>query len=160
MPGLSWSVRSTFLRYVSALPDGRIHVTEGAGLAEGQFSFPEGLAAPRIRRFTGQVAFTGHFGLLSVTIAEPWLDWSGDTCLLTIADPDRGRLPLATCLVASDRVTRAWLGREVRLTEEGAALFGGSYAVGEPLDAFTIHPGGPAGPAPDHRLVLAGATAP
>lgn len=160
MSGLRWSVRGTFLRYVSALPGGRMHVSEGASLSEGRFSFPEGTTTPEIRRFTGRVAFSGHFGLLSVTIADPWLDWSTDICILTIADPERGRLPLATCLMASDPTTRAGLGREVRLTEDGVALFGGSYAVGEPLDAFTIHPGGSAAPAPEHSLVLVGATAP
>ena len=163
MAGLRWAVRGSFLRYVSALPDGRCRVAAGATLVEGPaFSFPrvgdpDPGAVDLVHRFTGTVEFTAHLGMLSLRIAEPWLDWSGDTPVITIAGPDQSRIRLATCLLASDPATRVWHGREVRLTQDGAELFGGSYAVGALLDPFQMA----THELPAHRAPeMAGATRP
>lgn len=89
--------------------------------------------------FRGDVRFAGHFGMLFVRIADPWLVRTDDGVLLTIADPDAQddgpRVPLATVTVEQTGAGE-WASTAVALTAQGSELFNSVYPVGDPLDPF------------------------
>lgn len=150
--GLTWPIKRSFVTYVLGMPDGR------AGAVEGAFPLPDlsvvfehdpsvdAAALGDGWAFRGDVRFAGHFGMLFVRIADPWLVRTDDGVLLTIADPDAQddgpRVPLATVTVEQTGPGE-WASTSVALTAQGSELFNSVYPVGDPLDPFTLRvPGG------------------
>jgi hypothetical protein len=178
--GLLWAFHDGFTAYVARLADGRIDVDGGARLrAAGRVFFPvvaedkerdgtghgrdggPGPCAGELRG-SGAVHFTGHHGLLAVTLADPAVVETEGTAVLTIADPfapgrrmvfaalgiaalgstEPGTEPgaavpdSATPGVPSPTVRYA----EPRLTEDGADLFLGHYREGTPLAPLDVLP--------------------
>ena len=145
--GLTWPIKRSFVTYVLGMPDGR------AGAVEGAFPLPDlsvvfehdpsvdAAALGDGWAFRGDVRFAGHFGMLFVRIADPWLVRTDDGVLLTIADPDAQddgpRLPLATVTVEQTGPGE-WASTSVALTAQGSELFNSVYPVGDPLDPFTL----------------------
>ncbi|RRC94509.1 HtaA domain-containing protein [Schaalia canis] len=87
-PTLTWGVREQFRSYLKGLAKGSWTLSEGA---TGEFNFPSpkgvgvDLANYAGSRFAGKVHFTGHHGLLDITIANPEIVRSGNTWTL-VAD--------------------------------------------------------------------------
>ena len=145
--GLTWPIKRSFVTYVLGMPDGR------AGAVEGAFPLPDlsvvfehdpsvdAAALGDGWAFRGDVRFAGHFGMLFVRIADPWLVRTDDGVLLTIADPDAQddgpRVPLATVTV-EETGPGEWASTSVALTAQGSELFNSVYPVGDPLDPFTL----------------------
>lgn len=145
--GLTWPIKRSFVTYVLGMPDGR------AGAVEGAFPLPDlsvvfehdpsvdAAALGDGWAFRGDVRFAGHFGMLFVRIADPWLVRTDDGVLLTIADPDAQddgpRVPLATVTVEQTGAGE-WASTAVALTAQGSELFNSVYPVGDPLDPFTL----------------------
>jgi hypothetical protein len=166
---LVWTIKQTFVNYVTSMADG-LHIVRGAAHDDAHgFRFaptPTATAARRAEEaaglvresrteilcFTGEVEFTGHRGMLRVVIGDPQLTHDGKTGFLSITDPDweGRRMVLALFDVtrpeapapagAEDtRALEAWRGTNVRLTADGADLFVRAYETGDPLDDFTVH---------------------
>ena len=145
--GLTWPIKRSFVTYVLGMPDGR------AGAVEGELPLPDlsvvfehdpsvdAAALGDGWAFRGDVRFAGHFGMLFVRIADPWLVRTDDGVLLTIADPDAQddgpRVPLATVTVEQTGPGE-WASTSVALTAQGSELFNSVYPVGDPLDPFTL----------------------
>jgi len=145
--GLTWPIKRSFVTYVLGMPDGR------AGAVEGAFPLPDlsvvfehdpsvdAAALGDGWAFRGDVRFAGHFGMLFVRIADPWLVRTDDGVQLTIADPDAQddglRVPLATVTVEQTGPGE-WASTSVALTAQGSELFNSVYPVGDPLDPFTL----------------------
>ncbi len=145
--GLTWPIKRSLVTYVLGMPDGR------AGAVEGAFPLPDlsvvfehdpsvdAAALGDGWAFRGDVRFAGHFGMLFVRIADPWLVRTDDGVLLTIADPDAQddgpRVPLATVTVEQTGAGE-WASTAVALTAQGSELFNSVYPVGDPLDPFTL----------------------
>lgn len=138
-----WPVKSSLLRYISALPDGALSVEDGAEAnpGTGVFVFPGDPADSSGRRFRGDLRLRAHGGMLFVRIARPAVEIvDGGGVTLTVLAPGEGetegRLALAHL------TERARTGRAVlygaRLSEPGATLFGGYYRPGEELDPVEI----------------------
>lgn len=150
--GLRWGIKSSFIEYVRRMPDGKGAVGDGAlpvGTSEIFFEYDAettaSLAADvpdrRVVAFRGTVTFTGHFGMLRVSIAQPHLEIDGDRAALTIADPDghadRPRVSLATLTlqrVGADASTVVLGSDDVRLDAAAVPLFSDVYPAGEPLE--------------------------
>jgi hypothetical protein len=130
------------------MPDGRCSVTDGAAADGGDvFLFApdqdragDPAAGPAALRFRGDVRFAGHHGLLFVRIADPWLVLGDQDATLTIDGPDAalGRIPLATVTLGAAAANGQHVGTDVRLTPEGAELFGSVYPAGERFDDLTV----------------------
>ncbi len=155
--GLIWAVKSSFVRYVLGMSDGKAYITGGVTVdKDNQLLFPfdeeaaensggAGLdAAGSTLCFGGQVVFQAHFGMLDVRITRPQLHLRGADGELTVTDPDSaegGRLPLVTFTAAGHRVedgVQYWTADDVRLTAEGVPVFGDVYPAGEPFEPFRI----------------------
>lgn len=145
MKALVWGVRASFVRYVLAQPDGRCD-THGVTVLDGEeFIFPsaepaDAADAADVLHFTGTVSFAAHGGALRLVVADPSLERlpgsdDGRQWGLMIADADgTGR----ACLAVLGGDDTAPSGRELRLTEEGAGLFGGYYRAGDALDPLVV----------------------
>jgi len=176
--GLAWAFHEGFAAYVSRLPDGRIDAEGGATvLPDGRLSFPPatdgnaladggevddasgggeadgttstGTGGP-VLRCRGAVHFTGHHGLLALTLAAPAIEAGATTGptpdpVLTIDDP----------FAPGARLVLAELGEALgsgpvltypapRLTEAGADLFLGHYREGTPLSPLAVRLAAPA----------------
>jgi len=146
--GLGWPIKTSFARYIGSLPDGRallrgaIKASQRTGLVfpladDGDFDAATGTG---ILRFGGGIGFTGHFGMLRIDIADPWLRIDGGTGILSIASGTDNRLDLATFgLVWDDADHRDGHSETLALTAAGAELFGGTYGQGTELDPFILH---------------------
>lgn len=140
--GLMWAIKSTFTTYVESMSDGEVSVFDGAvRRSDGSFFFPlasdVSCGSERVMTFTGMVQFTGHRGMLVISIGGLQLIDDGESMLLTIEDslmPD-GRLTLVE-LPSRQIEGETTRFPEPTLTEDGADLFFENYRVGtqfEPL---------------------------
>jgi hypothetical protein len=144
--GLLWAFHPGFAAYVARLADGRIDVDGGAQLQpDGGILFPFTPDAPALHG-TGSVHFTGHHGLLAVTLANPAVVGTGSSAVLVIDDPFNAGERLAFAQLGEPASRQAATAPAPacylapRLTEEGADLFFGHYREGTPLAPLQIHP--------------------
>lgn len=160
---LRWGIKRSFVGYVSRLPDGSVSAGEGASIVSGSyFQFePDGgasaaevgsptvLAAAGVRKFRGQVRISGHHGMMSLFVADPWLEFGTDAAVLTVADPrqapgSEARLELLRLTVpsiaAADVAETAWTELPAQLALAAVELFNGQYAAGEEMDPVFLGP--------------------
>ncbi len=143
--GLLWAFHDGFTAYVARLADGRIDVDGGARLqADGRVLFPfRTTAEGQELRGSGAVHFTGHHGLLAVTLADPAVVETEGTALLTIADPfapGRRMVFAALGLAGPGAAPSTVRYAEPLLAEDGADLFLGHYHEGTPLAPLDVFP--------------------
>lgn len=146
--GLTWPIKRSFVTYVLGMPDGQ------AGAVDGAWPLPDLTVVfahdPSVGddevgaggwAFRGDVRFAGHFGMLYVRIAHPWIVRTDEGAVLTIADPDGDddslRVPLAT-VTLEEVGPGQWASTAVALTAQGSELFNSVYPEGDPLDPFTV----------------------
>lgn len=137
MTRLVWGIRAGFRDYLDALPDARVELTGGAERSDEGFVFPQAAAA----RFAGIVHATAHGGELDVTLADPALEDTGDTRVLT-ADVGGRRIVVAALLDAAslDALLAGTLSSDVALSHDGAAWLGGAYGPWARMDPVVVLP--------------------
>jgi hypothetical protein len=161
---LLWPIKTSFVQYIRGMADGICQVQDGADeSASGAFVFPSADLAPPdvdprrgvVFRFRGTVRFTGHHGMLSVVIADPWLECGPESTVLSVVEPTRlpdrsRRRPLATLdpvhASPSGGVPEGWPEWDdpaPRLEDWGAMLFHDVYPLGSRLDPIRIQPAEP-----------------
>ena len=159
-PVLRWGIKRSFISYLSRLPDGSVSADAGASIVSGSyFQFepdgggsaadaearaagaPADLAPAGVRKFRGQVRLSGHHGMMSLFVADPWLEFSADGAVLSVEDPQRvpgsgGRLELLrlTAPGALDVAGTGWTELPAQLAPGAVELFNGQYAAGEEMD--------------------------
>lgn len=152
LPGLTWGIKRSFTSYIVGLADGRYSATDGASLTgENRFNFVPGAGSNfdartgrGILKFRGTVRLSGHFNILSVTVADPWIEFHQDHALLTIPGTGRGRglrVPLALLAASPPDGDGEWLVWETipaSLTAECLPVFENRYAEGEELDPVRL----------------------
>lgn len=143
--GFAWSVKDSFLQYIRGMHDGEISWRDDAAVTSaGQFYFPLATvtreADQTVLGFRGEVRFTAHRGLLSVSIKDPTVRLAPDRAHLSvrlgkneqhIADVD---LPPRI----TDHDVAMWLDARAELAGDGPEMFGGTYPLGEQLAPLTI----------------------
>lgn len=145
---LCWGIKSSFLAYVSRMPDGRAYLGSGAAVNERtELLFPldeEAAAEDGTFAFGGKVTFSGHFGMLYVQVAEPRIVVRDGEAEMTVVDPeskDGDRVRLVTFALTGPSVeddVERWEAADVSLAPEGVALFGEVYQAGEQFAPLTI----------------------
>jgi len=143
--GLAWSVKDSFLQYIRGMSDGHIRWSGGAAVAStGQFYFPLD-AVSRIDgalelSFSGEVRFTAHRGLLSVTISDPLIRIVGGEGALSMRWGEKeeliSKLDFPPLIIDND--VAMWLDTAAHLTGSGPDLFGGTYPENEQLAPLTV----------------------
>ncbi|MDO5080130.1 cell wall-binding repeat-containing protein [Buchananella hordeovulneris] len=151
---LDWGVKASFRRYIKTIAHGSWQLSEGA---TGEFSFPLAAGkAPQTEPFTGaqfkgRVDFTGHNGVLDLTIADPEVIRTDAGWQLTAlvaskpidsdTKPPLRRFSIATLsepvVQHQGNHTRVQFAT-VRLSAEGNKAFDDRYPTGVELDPLTL----------------------
>ena len=149
---LTWGFKESFRSYISGtIANGEWTVSDGATYETPDFGFPGGTGTFGNVEFEGAIRFTGHGGILDTTVANPRIDWGGDSGTLYLdvsgttqeGDPiDEVGVPFADLTFGEEISIDADGGLRFEdvaatLTDEGAAAFG-TYESGELLDPLTI----------------------
>lgn len=144
-PGLHWTIKRSFIRYVARMGDGQILGGHGLHMSDAStFVFPLDMATADdagLVGFTGELRLQAHNGALSLRIANPRVQpGEGRASLVVDSIDGAGRpLPLVTCALSEDpSAPGRWTGEDVRLAVEAVDLFGGYYGEGEVFDDFII----------------------
>jgi hypothetical protein len=154
---MEWSIKRSLVSYVRGMADGTCTCTEGAEeTMPGVFRFsadPGGgfdeKTATGTLKFQGTLHFRGHHGMLSVVIADPWLECTAEGTLLSIVDPARfpdrcrrkGFATLGSAALEPDPQGRrllSWADPNPRLQDWGAMLFHDAYPEGTELDPIRV----------------------
>jgi Htaa protein len=156
---LDWGVKQSFRGYIAGpIAHGTITTSDGATKnADGTFRFPAGTpgtvdagADTADLAFTGKVEFTGHDGLLHMTIEDIRLSLtgSGGTLVADVVSKSLSSGELTTYddvefatladtdLTGTDTVTGTNLG--ATLTDDGSPAFAGFYPAGTALDPLSF----------------------
>jgi len=151
--GLRWALKRSFLDYIARAPGGRGSLSDGATATElreivfepDRWDPPARAQEGTFYAFRGAATFSGHFGMLFVRIADPWVTIREQHGDLTILDPFQreggARLRLATFDVNGHTITEGfehWTAADVRLAPEGCTLFNDVYPAAEPLEPLSI----------------------
>lgn len=130
VPGgsLRWAISSSFTNYITGpIAQGAIEVSGGATRSGGQFQFGQTVGGDYDRStglgsvvYRGAVRFTGHHGVLDVTVANPVIRvTSAGSATLSVASGG-AQVPFATLDLA--RATRIEANGAVTYTAAPAAL--------------------------------------
>ncbi|WP_449280605.1 HtaA domain-containing protein [Leucobacter sp.] len=162
---LTWGVKESFRSYISgSIANGEWTVSDDMRYETPSFIWDkaEGGFASTLESgsiaFTGAVHFTGHSGAMELDLADPVIEFEGEsTAYLVLSmgstdsadaggeattEPVRAAKIDLTGAVASDGTTLEITDAETRLTAEGADAFNGdygSYVAGEELDPITVN---------------------
>lgn len=145
---LAWGVRSSFRAYVTG------SIAKGS-VEETGFRATGGVADPASRTatiaFTGRTHFTGHGGILNLTISNPTVHITSPTSgylTATMSSTDTsgkavnpGTVRIANLTFSGVSITEGKVSAStsaVTLTEAGASAFAGFYKAGEALDNLTL----------------------
>lgn len=142
---LTWGVKESFVRYIFMMAGGQAELTDDADFTrDGQGEYPFDASADRadgVIRFRGAIRYSGHGGMLSLRICDPWLVPTGDGVDLTMADPSApgARVTLAHARIdyrTDDPSALVCVGTDVVLADEAWGLFNGTYPAGTEMDPF------------------------
>ncbi|MGO1873988.1 MAG: HtaA domain-containing protein [Canibacter sp.] len=148
---LSWGVKDRFRSYVTGkIAKGSVSES-GFGGASGAVNVAEnGIGSAQ---FGGSTHFTGHKGILDMTLSNPKVQLFGNgsgVLYLDVQANDRAGNPSvsasgvafanlsgATPAISGDSVSVS--GASATLTSAGASAFGGFYSAGEALDSVSFN---------------------
>lgn len=157
---LSWGVKESFRAYISGtIANGSWETSDGAEYDTPQFrwSGATGSIDPETGTgavsFTGMVNFTGHDGVLDLTLANPTIEFDGQGAAALLLDARSNDMEGE---VAVD-TEQEWVGdiavdpnltpnggeliideAPTTLTNSGATAFAGFYEAGAELDTLTL----------------------
>lgn len=124
-----------FRNYVQRMSDGDMTARNGAEvLATGETFFPLEVFTPDELRFRGSLEFSGHNGMLGVTLQQPWLQRHAGGWELTIVDPFDSAARMPFVVVHLDELGTG----TTRLTEAGTDVFMGNYTENTVFDSLRI----------------------
>jgi len=145
---LNWGVKQSFRSYVEAT-GGTIAAGDGAErAADGGFTFalapggdlaldadgrPQGHA-----KFSGEVRFEAHGGMLSVRLADLELQFDPAGATLTVADVGDRRAAIAQLDLAAMTIEAGEIVIPAALSMDGIQLLGDHYPLRTPLDPVRL----------------------
>lgn len=157
---LTWGVKESFRAYISgSIANGAWETSDGAAYETPEFVWTNGTgtfdptAGTGSVSFPGTVHFTGHDGVLDLTLANPTVEFEGGSSAALLLDARStdmegevavdtaqewvGEIALDGDLVPSDGVLDL-ADQPTTLTNSGAAAFAGFYEAGVDLDPLSV----------------------
>ena len=146
--GLHWSVKDSLIAYISRLEDGVVEALEPATRTESGFTFVLNEVASDfnpethtgVLQFLGTAHFTGHWGMMNITIKDPRIELTSGHGILSIA---QGRIlsPEAHVPFVNVNVVPGShpLMLTTALTAEGRGVMGEQYTVGQELSPLILN---------------------
>lgn len=142
--GMLWGIKSSFVTYVSRMPDSAMSVTDGAVDTPLGFIFPIADASgfdPAVGQgtlaFAGDVRMRGHAGMLAVRVADPIVSVGADGARLTVTDVTGKPLHIAN-LGAPRRAPGGGIEIPAQLAADAVPYFNDVYPEGTELDPVVL----------------------
>lgn len=145
---LSWSVKDSLIAYISRLEDGVVEALEPAIRTETGFTFVLNEVASDfnsethtgVLQFLGTAHFTGHWGMMNITIKDPRIELTSGHGVLSIAQggilSPEVHVPFVNVNVVPGSHP---LMLTTALTAEGRGVMGEQYTVGQELSPLTVN---------------------
>ena len=145
---LHWSVKDSLIAYISRLEDGVLEALEPATRTEAGFTFVLNEVASDfnpethtgVLQFLGTAHFTGHWGMMNITIKDPRVELTSGNGVLSIAQggilSPEVHIPFAQVNVVPGSHPLMFTAA---LTAEGRGVMGEQYTVGQELSPLTLH---------------------
>jgi hypothetical protein len=144
---LHWSVKDSLIAYISGLEDGTVEAIEPATRTEAGFSFV--LNGPAsdfnaethtgVLQFQGTAHFTGHWGMMNITVKDPRIELTSGHGVLSIVQggvlSPETHVPFVNINVVPGSHP---LMLTAALTAEGRGVMGEQYSVGQELSPLTL----------------------
>ena len=145
---LHWSVKDSLIAYISRLEDGVVEALEPATRTESGFTFVLNEVASDfnpethtgVLQFLGTAHFTGHWGMMNITIKDPRIELTSGHGVLSIAQggilTPEAHVPFVNVNVVPGSHP---LMLTTALTAEGRGVMGEQYTVGQELSPLTLN---------------------
>ena len=145
---LHWSVKDSLIAYISRLEDGVVEALEPATRTETGFTFILNEVASDfntethtgVLQFLGTAHFTGHWGMMNITIKDPRIELTSGHGVLSIAQggilSPEAHVPFVNVNVVPGSHP---LMLTTALTAEGRGVMGEQYTVGQELSPLTVN---------------------
>ena len=145
---LHWSVKDSLIAYISRLEDGVVEALEPATRTETGFTFVLNEVASDfnpethtgVLQFLGTAHFTGHWGMMNITIKDPRIELTSGHGVLSIAQggilTPEAHVPFVNVNVVPGSHP---LMLTAALTAEGRGVMGEQYTVGQELSPLTLN---------------------
>lgn len=145
--GLQWSVKDSLIAYISGLEDGTVEALEPAARTESGFTFVFNEVASDfnvdfhtgVLQFLGTAHFTGHWGMMNITIKDPRIELTSGSGILSIAQggilSPEVHIPFALVNVVPGSHPLMFTAA---LTTEGRGVMGEQYSVGQELSPLSL----------------------
>ena len=145
---LHWSVKDSLIAYISRLEDGVVEALEPATRTESGFTFVLNEVASDfnpethtgVLQFQGTAHFTGHWGMMNITIKDPRIELTSGHGVLSIAQggilSPEAHVPFVNVNVVPGSHP---LMLTTALTAEGRGVMGEQYTVGQELSPLTLN---------------------
>lgn len=159
---LDWGVKERFRAYISStIANGEWEASDGASYETPSFTFSGATGEVDAETgegsvsFDGTVVFTGHDGVLNLTLANPTIEFAADGSGRLLLDTRSnnadgelvvdesqasvGRIAALSGIAPSETAREVVIAdADVALTAEGAEAFAGFYPTGEALDPLNL----------------------
>jgi hypothetical protein len=144
---LQWSVKDSLIAYISGLEDGTVEALAPATRTDSSFSFPLNEVASDfnpethtgVLQFQGTAHFTGHWGMMNITVKDPRIELTSGHGVLSIAQggilSPEVHVPFVNLNVVPGSHP---LMLTAALTAEGRGVMGEQYSVGQELSTLTL----------------------
>jgi hypothetical protein len=144
---LHWSVKDSLIAYISGLEDGTLEALEPATKTDSGFSFTLNDVASDfnvethtgVLQFLGTAHFTGHWGMMNITIKDPRVELTSGHGVLSIAQggilSPEAHVPFVNLNVIPGSHP---LMLTAALTTEGRGVMGEQYSVGQELSPLSL----------------------
>ena len=145
---LHWSVKDSLIAYISRLEDGVVEALEPATRTETGFTFVLNEVASDfnsethtgVLQFLGTAHFTGHWGMMNITIKDPRIELTSGHGVLSIAQggilTPEAHVPFVNVNVVPGSHPLMFT---TALTVEGRGVMGEQYSVGQELSPLTLN---------------------
>ena len=145
---LHWSVKDSLIAYISRLEDGVVEALEPATRTESGFTFVLNEVASDfnaethtgVLQFLGTAHFTGHWGMMNITIKDPRIELTSGHGVLSIVQggilTPEAHVPFVNVNVVPGSHP---LMLTTALTTDGRGVMGEQYTVGQELSPLTVN---------------------
>ncbi|GAA3886238.1 hypothetical protein GCM10022381_30480 [Leifsonia kafniensis] len=146
--GMAWRIKASFVKYIAGMNDGAVRILPGSSVTpNGEYYFTlehydfDSETLTGVVKFRGGVEFSGHFGMLNLSLTDPWISFREGTALISAVTGAGERVEFCAVAAAApliDGDVLMWRDIPTFLTSVGEPLFNNVYRGNEPFAPLTV----------------------